>query len=117
MSEKDVPSSDPTNFKTTITKVEGGYLVNGRKWFVSGIGDERCRFGIVMGKTDPKAKPLLQQSMFLVDMPQPGVKILRNMSAMGYDDAPHGYFEVEYKDCFVPEKNILGKEGAAFAMA
>ncbi|CAK89235.1 unnamed protein product (macronuclear) [Paramecium tetraurelia] len=118
MSERNVASSDPTNFETIITKQGDGYVIKGSKWMVSGIQDERCKFGIVMGKTtvNPKS-PFTEQTMFLVDTPHPNIKLKHPLAVFGYDEAPHGLIEVEFDNVYVPKENMLGKEGTAFAMS
>ena len=104
MTEIDVASSDATNICTNITKSSDGkyYIINGRKWWTSGAMDPRCKMAILMGRvensrfTEPKNKmqAYFQQSMFIVPMNLPGVKIVRHLSVFGYDDAPHGHAEV-----------------------
>ncbi|MDH5206398.1 MAG: acyl-CoA dehydrogenase family protein [Hylemonella sp.] len=117
MTEPDVASSDATNIATRIERQGDEYLINGRKWWTSGAGDPRCAIYILMGKTDPEAPRHSQQSMILVPANTPGVKIHRPLSVMGYDDAPHGHMEVEFKDVRVPASNILLGEGRGFEIA
>ena len=121
MTEPDVASSDATNIRCRIEKVNGNagnhYVVNGRKWWSSGAGDPRCKLFIVMGKTDPEAARHAQQSMILVPRDAPGVKILRPLTLFGYDDAPHGHMEVELKDVRVPAASLLLGEGRGFEIA
>ncbi len=117
MTEPEVASSDATNIATRIERQGDEYLINGLKWWTSGAGDPRCAIYILMGKTDPEAPRHSQQSMILVPANTPGVKILRPLSVMGYDDAPHGHMEVEFKNVRVPVSNILLGEGRGFEIA
>ncbi|PJC22663.1 MAG: acyl-CoA dehydrogenase, partial [Comamonadaceae bacterium CG_4_9_14_0_8_um_filter_57_21] len=93
------------------------YLINGRKWWISGAGDPRCAIHIVMGKTDPQAERHVQQSMILVPSNAPGVTVLRPLNVMGYDDAPHGHMEISYKNVRVSASSILLGEGRGFEIA
>src|SRR6202521_5828083 len=111
MTEPDVASSDATNIGASITKDCNEYVINGRKWWSSGAGDPRCRISIFMGQTDPKAPTHQQQSMILVPMDAPGLKIVRLLSVFGYDHAPHGHGEVTYENVRVPVSNLLLGEG------
>lgn len=117
MTEPDVASSDATNIQTIIKKDGDDYVINGRKWWSSGIAYENCRILIVMGKTDPSAPKYEQQSMILVPKDTPGVKIIQHLSVFGYDDAPHGHSEVIFDNVRVPSSNILWAEGKGFAIA
>ncbi len=117
MTEPRVASSDATNIETSI-KLEGDdYVINGRKWWSSGLGDPRCKVAIVMGKTDFEAKRHQQQSMIIVPMDAPGVNILRHLPVFGYDDAPHGHMEVDLVDVRVPASNMLLGPGRGFEIA
>ena len=117
MTEPAVASSDATNIETSIERQGDDYVINGRKWWSSGMGDPRCKLAIVMGKTDPSAARHLQQSQILVPTDAPGMKIVRMLPVFGYDDAPHGHAEVVLKDVRVPAENLVLGEGRGFEIA
>ncbi|MBN2972147.1 acyl-CoA dehydrogenase family protein [Roseomonas aeriglobus] len=117
MTEPAVASSDATNIETSIVRDGDDYVINGRKWWSSGVGDPRCQVAILMGKTDTSARRHAQQSMILVPMDAPGVRIERMLSVYGYDHAPHGHGEVVLENVRVPAENILLGEGRGFEIA
>lgn len=117
MTEPRVASSDATNIETRIERDGDEYVINGRKWWTSGIGDPRCKILIVMGKTDPDAPTYSQQSMILVPRDTPGITVHRMLKVMGFDDAPHGHGEVTFDNVRVPADNILLGEGRGFEIA
>jgi acyl-CoA dehydrogenase len=117
MTEPDVASSDATNIQADIVRDGDEYVINGRKWWSSGAGDPRCKIAIVMGKSDRTAPKHEQQSMILVPLDSPGVRIERMLSVFGYDHAPHGHGEISYDNVRVPVSNMLWGEGKGFAIA
>jgi acyl-CoA dehydrogenase len=117
MTEPNVASSDATNIQSAIVRDGDSYVINGRKWWTSGAGDPRCEILIFMGKTNPEAGRHSQQSMILVPMKTPGVKVLRTLTVFGYDHAPHGHAEVDFVNVRVPAENILLGEGRGFEIA
>jgi acyl-CoA dehydrogenase len=118
MTEPDVASSDATNIQTEIRREGDEYVINGRKWWSSGVGDPRCKVAIVMGRTNPENERHAQQSQVLVPLDAPGVEIVRMLPVFGYDDAPHGHAEVILKDVRVKvEDALLLGEGRGFEIA
>ena len=116
MTEPAVASSDARNIETVIARDGGDYVINGRKWWSSGAADPRCKILIVMGRTNPDAAAHQQQSMVLVPIDTPGVTIVRSTPVFGWQDQ-HGHSEVIYNNVRVPATNLLGQEGAGFAIA
>jgi acyl-CoA dehydrogenase len=116
MTEPAVASSDATNIQCEIKRDGGDYVINGRKWWISGAAGEHCKIAILMGKTDPEAPTHLQQSMILVPLDTPGVTIERSLPVFGYQDR-EGHCEILFEDVRVPAANILGEEGGGFAIA
>ena len=116
MTEPDVASSDATNIELSITADGGNYVLNGRKWWISGAASERCKVFIVMGKTNPDAPRHTQQSMILVPRDTPGLTIVRDLPVFGYQDR-EGHVELRFENVRVPAENLIGEEGSGFAIA
>lgn len=117
MTEPDVASSDATNMQTTIRRDGDDYVINGRKWWISGVADPRCALMIVMGRSNPDAPRHEQASQIIVPMGTPGVTIGRNMTNFGYDDAPHGHCAVTFENVRVPAANMVLGEGRGFEIS
>ncbi len=118
MTEPAVASSDATNIESSIVRDGDEYVINGRKWWSSGMGDPRCKILIFMGKTDPdNPNRYVQQSQILIPRDTPGVEVVRMLSVFGYDDAPHGHAEVAFNDVRVPASNMILGEGRGFEIA
>src|SRR6266702_6362743 len=117
MTEPAVASSDATNIETRIERDGDHYVINGRKWWSSGVGDPRCKIAILMGKTDFKAAKHQQQSQILVPLDTPGIKVEKMLPVFGFDDAPHGHAQVLLENVRVPKENILLGEGRGFEIA
>ncbi len=117
MTEPAVASSDPTNLRTTILRDGGDYVINGHKWWISGVGDPRCKLLLVMGKSNPDAERHRQHAIVIVPMDAPGVEVVRPLNVFGYDDAPHGHCEIRLVDVRVPASNMLLGEGRGFEIA
>lgn len=116
MTEPDVASSDATNITTSIRREGGDYVINGRKWFISGALNPACKLMIVMGKTDPNAESHKQQSMVLTPIDAPGIKVVRNISVMNHH-SHESHCEIVFENVRTPVENLLGEEGAGFALA
>src|SRR5690606_15481894 len=114
MTEPDVASSDATNIRSKIAREGDSYVINGRKWWISGAGDARCKICILMGMTNPNAPPHERQSMILIPLDAAGVTIQRTLSVFGYDHAPHGHAEISFESVVVPASNMLLGEGRGF---
>ena len=118
MTEPDVASSDATNIETRIERDGDEYVLNGRKWWITGAMNPHAEIMIVMGKTDPSASRHRQQSQILVPRDTPGLEVIRGMTVYGYDDHEHGgHAELRFTDVRVPVSNLIGEEGAGFAIA
>ena len=117
MTEPEVASSDATNIESRIERRGDEYVINGRKWWISGAGDPRCAIYIFMGKTDAEAPRHSQQSMILVAADTPGITVVRPLTVFGYDDAPHGHMEMLFENVRVPASNMLLGEGRGFEIA
>ena len=117
MTEPGVASSDATNIEASIVRSGNEYVINGRKWWSSGAGDPRCALYIVMGKTDPGAPAHRQQSMLLVPSATKGMRVVRPLAVLGFDDAPHGHMEIDLADVRVPVSSVLKGEGCGFEIA
>jgi acyl-CoA dehydrogenase len=117
MTEPDVASSDATNIALSIVRDGDGYVLNGRKWWITGAPHPHCKIFIVMGKTNSDAARHEQQSMILVERDTPGLRIVRPLTVFGYDDAPHGHAELEFRDVRVPAANLILGEGRGFEIA
>lgn len=117
MTEPAVASSDATNIQGSIVREGDEYIINAKKWWSSGAMDPRCEIAIFMGKTDPNGPRHEQQSMILVHMNKPGVKVVRHLPVFGYDHAPHGHAEVHFNNVRVPVTNLLYREGSGFEIA
>ena len=117
MTEPEVASSDATNIATRAELVDGQWVINGEKWYISGAGDPRCKIMIVMAVTNPENDKYTQQSQILVPMDTPGVEMVRACHVFGHDDAPHGHMHLRFKDCKVPEENVILGAGRGFEIA
>ncbi|MDT3439085.1 MULTISPECIES: acyl-CoA dehydrogenase family protein [unclassified Pseudofrankia] len=116
MTEPAVASSDATNIRTSIVRNGDEYVIDGRKWFITGVADERCEILIVMGQTNPDADPHRRQSMILVPLATPGVTVVRHLPVFGFQDQ-HGHSEIVFEDVRVPASNLLSGEGEGFAIS
>ncbi|XP_003462988.1 acyl-CoA dehydrogenase family member 10 [Cavia porcellus] len=117
MTEPKVASSDATNIEASIREEDGFYVINGHKWWISGVMDPRCQLCVFMGKTDPRAPRHQQQSMLLVPMDTPGIKIIRPLSVYGLEDAPGGHGEIRFENVRVPKENMILGPGRGFEIA
>jgi acyl-CoA dehydrogenase len=117
MTEPEVASSDATNIRTQIRRDGDEYVINGRKWWTSGILDPRCHLLIVMGRSNPDAPSHQQQTQILVERDRPGVTVKRHLNVFGFDDAPHGHGEVLFENVRVPAENLILGEGRGFEIA
>ena len=117
MTEPDVASSDATNIRSTIRRDGDDYVLNGRKWWISGVGDPHCRLVIFLGVSDPDAEKHRRHSMILVPLDARGIEIIRPLTVFGYDDAPHGHMEMVFDNVRVPAENMLLGEGRGFEIA
>lgn len=116
MSEPDIASSDATNIQCTIRREGDGYVVNGRKWFITGAADPRCRISILLGVSDENAEPHRRHSMILVPMDSQGVEVVRNIPVMNHVE-PRGHCEIVFRNVRLPQDSLLGEEGSGFALA
>jgi acyl-CoA dehydrogenase len=117
MTEPEVASSDATNIALAIRREGDAYVLDGRKWWITGAGDPRCKLLIVMGVSTPEAEPHARHAMVLVPMDTPGLRVVRPLHAFGHDDAPGGHVELEFNNVRVPLANLVGGEGQGFALA
>ncbi|GGA63266.1 acyl-CoA dehydrogenase [Nitratireductor aestuarii] len=117
MTEPDVASSDATNIESSIVRDGDDYVLNGRKWWISGVANERCKVFIFLGLSNPDAPKYQRHSMILVPRDTPGIEIIRPMTVFGYDDLPHGHMEIVFKDVRVPATSMLLGEGRGFEIA
>jgi acyl-CoA dehydrogenase len=117
MTEPDVASSDATNISLAACREGDHYVLDGRKWWITGAGDPRCRILIVMAMTEPTGEAHARHSMLLVPMDAPGLRVVRPLSALGFDDAPGGHVELQFEQVRVPATNLIGRPGSGFALA